>query len=135
MVYCPETAALLDGLPLADHSGRAPTVFFSLLEPHTRIPPHTGVSNTRAIIHLPLMLPPGCGFRVGGETREWEIGRAWAFDDTIEHEAWNDSDQMRAILIFDVWNPHLTEEERALLRTFYASADASGLNPEPAPGF
>lgn len=132
---CPETAALLDGLPLADHSGRAPTVFFSLLEPHTRIPPHTGVSNTRAIIHLPLMLPPGCGFRVGGETREWEIGRAWAFDDTIEHEAWNDSDQMRAILIFDVWNPHLAEEERALLRTFYASADTSGLNPEPAPGF
>jgi tetratricopeptide (TPR) repeat protein len=132
---CPETAALLDALPLADHSGRAPTVFFSLLEPHTRIPPHTGVSNTRAIIHLPLVVPPGCGFRVGGETREWQVGQAWAFDDTIEHEAWNNSDQMRAILIFDVWNPHLTAEERGLLRTFYATADSSGLNPEPAPGF
>ncbi len=132
---CPETAALLDTLPLADHSGRAPTVFFSLLAPHTRIPPHTGVSNTRAIVHLPLVVPPGCGFRVGGETREWRIGEAFAFDDTIEHEAWNDSDQMRAVLIFDVWNPHLTEEERQLLRVFYATADSSGLNPEPAPGF
>src|SRR5436305_728036 len=82
--------------------GGAPTVFVSLLRPGTHLPPHTGVSNVRTIIHLPLIVPPGCGFRVGGETRLWEAGRAWAFDDTIEHEAWNRSDQLRAILIFDV---------------------------------
>jgi aspartate beta-hydroxylase len=132
---CPATAAIIAALPLADLPGRTPTVFFSLLAPGTRIPPHTGVSNTRAIVHLPLVIPPECGFRVGGDTREWKIGEAWAFDDTIEHEAWNNSDQMRAVLIFDVWNPHLTTEERDLLRVFYRSADATGLNPDPAAGF
>jgi len=63
-----------------------------------------------------LIVPPGCGFRVGGETREWQVGRAWAFDDTIEHEAWNDSDIPRAILIFDIWHPELTLMERDLVR-------------------
>lgn len=129
---CPRTAAALDALPLADLPGRAPTAFFSILRPRTRIPPHTGVSNTRAIVHLPLIVPPGCGFRVGGETREWRVGEAFGFDDTIEHEAWNDSDEPRAVLILDVWNPHLIEPERALLREFYRVADASGHNPELA---
>jgi len=82
----------------------------------TRIPPHTGSSNVRATIHLPLVVPPGCGFRVGAETRAWEEGRAWAFDDTIEHEAWNESGQPRAILIVDAWNPLLTEVEREAVR-------------------
>jgi aspartyl/asparaginyl beta-hydroxylase (cupin superfamily) len=74
---------------------------------------------------LPLIVPDGCAFRVGGETRAWEEGKAWAFDDTIDHEAWNRSDQLRAILIFDVWNPHLTPDECTLLRSFYALADGS----------
>lgn len=123
---CPETARILESLPLQRIAGRAPTIFFSVLKPHTRLPAHSGVSNIRAIIHLPLIVPPGCGFRVGGETREWREGEAFAFDDTIEHEAWNDSDQPRAVLIFDVWNPHLTELERDLLGQFFAAADASG---------
>lgn len=118
----PQTAAAVEGLPLSDLPGHTPTVFFSLLQPGTHLPAHSGVSNVRAIIHLPLIIPPGCAFRVGGETREWEVGRAWAFDDTIEHEAWNRSDQVRAILIFDVWNPYLSEVERGLLRRFYAVA-------------
>lgn len=118
----PRTAAAVEALPLSDLPGRTPTVFFSLLRPGTHLPAHTGVSNVRAIIHLPLIVPPGCGFRVGGETREWKVGCAWAFDDTIEHEAWNRSDQVRAILIFDVWNPYITEVERELLRRFYAVA-------------
>ena len=74
---------------------------------------------------MPLIVPPGCGFRVGGETRVWEEGRAFVFDDTIEHEAWNDSDALRAVLIFDVWNPHLSDGERELLRRYFAAADAS----------
>jgi aspartyl/asparaginyl beta-hydroxylase (cupin superfamily) len=118
----PQTVEAVEALPLSDLPGRTPTVFFSLLRPGTHLPAHTGVSNVRAIIHLPLIVPPGCAFRVGGETREWEVGRAWAFDDTIEHEAWNRSDQLRAILIFDVWNPYITEVERDLLRRFYAVA-------------
>lgn len=128
---CPETAAALAKIPLADHAGRAPTAFFSLLHPRTRIPPHTGVTNARTIVHLGLVVPEKCGFRVGGEVREWEEGTAFAFDDTIEHEAWNDSDQLRAVLIFDVWNPHITPKERALVNQFFAAADASGLNPLP----
>lgn len=127
---CPMTAAALDAVPRATIPGRAPSAFFSMLKPHTRIPPHTGVSNTRAIIHLPLIVPPGCGFRVGGETRQWVEGKPFAFDDTIEHEAWNDSDQLRAVLIFDVWNPHLSAAEQDLIARYYSAADASGLNSE-----
>jgi aspartate beta-hydroxylase len=123
---CPETATAVEALPLADLPARAPTVFFSLLKPGAHLPAHTGVSNVRAIIHLPLIVPPGCSFRVGGETREWKMGEAWAFDDTIEHEAWNRSADMRAILIFDVWNPHIDRSERALLREFFPVADANG---------
>lgn len=123
---CPATAAALAAIPGARIPGRAPSAFFSMLKPQTRIPPHTGVTNTRAIVHLPLIVPSGCGFRVGGETRAWEEGTAFAFDDTIEHEAWNDSDDLRAVLIFDVWNPHMTAGERDLLLRYFASADASG---------
>ncbi|HEY3784632.1 MAG TPA: aspartyl/asparaginyl beta-hydroxylase domain-containing protein [Steroidobacteraceae bacterium] len=113
---CPKTAAMLTTIPGVDIPGRGPTSFFSILEGHTTIPPHTGVTNTRVIVHLPLIVPPGCRFRVGGETREWRPGETWVFDDTIEHEAWNDSDLARAILIFDVWNPQLTPIERELIR-------------------
>ena len=93
-----------------------PTAFFSVLRPRTHLPAHNGVTNSRAIIHLPLIVPEGCRFRVGGETREWRVGEAWAFDDTIEHEAWNDSDEPRVILILDAWNPLLTEAEKAVAR-------------------
>jgi aspartate beta-hydroxylase len=123
---CPRTATALASLPTTMLPGRAPSAFFSILKPHTRIPPHTGVTNTRAIVHLPLIVPQNCGFRVGGETREWRVGEAFAFDDTIEHEAWNDSDKYRAVLIFDVWNPHLTVAEQEVIARYYTAADATG---------
>ena len=113
---CPETAALLDRLPLLDIPGHAPTAMFSILKPGAHIPPHTGETNIRAVVHLPLVVPPDCGFRVGHDRREWVEGKAWGFDDTIEHEAWNRSGQARAILIVDTWNPYLTADERELLR-------------------
>jgi aspartyl/asparaginyl beta-hydroxylase (cupin superfamily) len=109
---------------LARIPGRAPTVFFSILKAGAHIPPHTGVTNTRTIIHLPLIVPGLCEFRVGGETRAWREGEAIAFDDTIEHEAWNRSDQDRAVLILDVWNPYLSETERALITQSFVVADA-----------
>lgn len=111
---CPRTAALLEKLPLAHQDGLAPTVVFSALSPKTRIPPHTGSTNIRLLTHLPLILPGKCGFRVGNETREWHMGEAFVFDDTIEHEAWNDSDEQRVVMIFDIWNPLLSEAERRL---------------------
>lgn len=117
---CPKTAAALERAPLAPIPGKAPSAFFSILKGGAHIPPHTGVTNTRAIIHLPLVVPPKCEFRVGAETREWVEGEAFAFDDTIEHEAVNRSDSRRLVLIFDVWNPHLSEREQALLMQFFA---------------
>lgn len=113
---CPKTAAVLERLPMCDVPDYAPGAYFSVLKPHTRLPPHTGTTNTRSIVHLPLVIPAGCRFRVGAETRFWEKGKAWVFDDTIEHDAWNDSDQIRIILIFDIWNPLLTSTERDLVR-------------------
>ena len=112
---CPRTAAILQSLPLMKLGEFSPNVMFSILAPHTRIPPHTGDTNARLVGHLPLMIPPKCWFRVGNETREWRHGEAWVFDDTIEHEALNDSDEIRVILIFDVWNPYLTAAERELV--------------------
>lgn len=112
---CPRTAALLESLPMAHQPEFAPTAMFSALDAHTRIPPHTGSTNTRLLTHLPLILPGPAAFRVGNETRPWRMGEAWVFDDTIEHEAWNDADELRVILIFDVWNPFLEPGERDLV--------------------
>ena len=120
---CPRTMAMLAGVPQPRQAGRTPAAMFSLLRPRTRIPPHTGVTNVRVVAHLPLIVPDGCGFRVGNETRQWVPGTAWVFDDTIEHEAWNHSEEPRAILIFDVWHPHLSVAERTMI-----TAMSEGLN-------
>lgn len=108
---CPRTWAAVQAAP-QPRIANSPTVMFSLLRPGARIAPHTGMFNTRLVCHLPLIVPPNCGFRVGNEVREWEVGKLMIFDDTIEHEAWNDSDQDRVVLIFDIWRPELSEQER-----------------------
>jgi aspartyl/asparaginyl beta-hydroxylase (cupin superfamily) len=112
----PRTVAALQGWPRGDIPGCGPSAVFSILDGKTRIPPHSGVSNARLIVHLPLIVPDGCWFRVGAERREWRPGEAFVFDDTIEHEAWNGSDTPRAILILDIWSPFLSEAERDLVR-------------------
>jgi hypothetical protein len=109
---CPRSWAAVQAAPLPRIDGMGPTAMFSLLRPGARINPHTGVFNTRLTCHLPLVVPPGCGFRVGNETREWREGELLVFDDTIEHEAWNHGGQDRIVLIFDVWRPELSEQER-----------------------
>ena len=118
---CPDTAAVLEALPMLDQPGFGPTAMFSVLAPRTHIPPHTGSSNTRMVVHLPLVLPPNCAFRVGNDTRDWKMGEAWVFDDTIEHEAMNGSDQTRVVLIFDIWNPMLSPAERELVGAMMAA--------------
>jgi aspartyl/asparaginyl beta-hydroxylase (cupin superfamily) len=109
---CPVTMEALAAVDQPQIAGRSPNAMFSLLKPRTRIPPHTGVANTRLVCHLPLIVPDDCWFRVGAETREWREGEAFVFDDTIEHEAANDSDLPRVVLIFDVWHPGLALAER-----------------------
>ncbi|GAA0620457.1 hypothetical protein GCM10009422_15120 [Brevundimonas kwangchunensis] len=121
---CPKTTEILEGLPMARQDGFAPTAVFSALEPHTHIPAHTGSANVRLLTHLPLILPGPARFRVGNTTREWKMGQAWVFDDTIEHEAWNDADEMRVILIFDVWNPYLTPAEQTLITAMMKAQQA-----------
>ncbi|GAB2536714.1 hypothetical protein GCM10027065_05550 [Rhodanobacter koreensis] len=110
---CPQTAALLDALPLARVREHSPETLFSVLRPGTHILPHRGVTNTRLVTHLPLIVPSDCALRVGGETHVWQEGRCVTFDDTFEHEAWNDSSETRVVLILDTWNPDLSEAERA----------------------
>ena len=110
--HCPQTMALLEKLPQPNIPGASPNAMFSLLAPNTVIPPHVGISNTRLVCHLPLVVPEGCWFRVGAETRYWKPGEAFVFDDTIEHEAANPTGELRVVFIFDVWHPDLSEIER-----------------------
>ena len=121
---CPQTMLALAGAPQPDQPGRTPSAMFSLLKPKTHIPPHTGVTNVRLVTHLALIIPEGCRFRVGNDTRQWVPGRALVFDDTIEHEAWNDSDQLRVVLIFDIWHPQLSPAERALITALTTGINA-----------
>jgi aspartyl/asparaginyl beta-hydroxylase (cupin superfamily) len=131
---CPETAATLEAMPLAAVPGFAPAAFFSSLTPGTRIAPHTGVTNARLIVHLGLIVPGDCTFRVGNETRSWQRGKAWVFDDTIEHEAHNASGQTRVVLIFDIWNPYLSEAERDLVCALLAAQREYYAEPPTAKG-
>jgi aspartyl/asparaginyl beta-hydroxylase (cupin superfamily) len=123
---CPVTMEVLSHLPQPTIAGASPNAMFSLLAPHTAIPPHVGVSNARLVCHLPLVVPPGCWFRVGAETRFWREGEAFVFDDTVEHEALNPSGALRVVMICDVWHPDLSPPEQAAIRAAVESEDASG---------
>lgn len=113
---CPATARALDSLPLCRIREHGPEVHFSVFTAGTHLLPHRGVTNTRIVAHLPLIIPEGdCALNVGGEIHRWQRGRVVAFDDTFDHEAWNRARTTRVVLIFDTWNPHLAEVERAAL--------------------
>jgi len=118
LALCPATAAALSAadVPRAEMAGFGPAALFLVLEPGTRVPPQHGVSNARLVAHLPLLAGPGCTLRVGSDTRTFEAGKAWVFDDSIEHEIRNDGESRLAVLVFDVWNPYLTAAERELVR-------------------
>jgi aspartyl/asparaginyl beta-hydroxylase (cupin superfamily) len=124
--HCPKTMALLEGLDQPEIGGAGPNAMFSLLAPGTAIPPHVGVSNARLVCHLPLIVPEGCWFRVGAETRHWRPGEAFLFDDTIEHEALNPTDQLRIVFIFDVWHPDLSSVEREAIKALIEADGGSG---------
>ena len=123
--HCPAVMGLLGTLDQPTIPRRGPNAMFSLLAPGAQIPPHTGVANTRLVCHLPLIVPPGCWFRVGDDRRAWEVGKAWVFDDTIEHEAANPSDALRVLLIVDTWHPDLSLAEREAVAAVMAATDAA----------
>jgi aspartyl/asparaginyl beta-hydroxylase (cupin superfamily) len=127
--HCPQTMKILKQIPQPRIAGCSPNAMFSLLAPNTTIPPHTGVSNTRLVCHLPLIVPIGCWFRVGAERRDWKRGEAFVFDDTIEHEAANPSDELRVVFIIDVWHPGLSTNEREAVRVMMeADANSAALS-------
>ena len=109
--YCrqfPKTAEVLKSVP---HYPIFRDAMFSVLAPGIHIPPHRDGSNAYLTCHLGLVLPSGCGIRVGGQTRAWEKGKCMIFDATYEHEAWNTSDQRRVVLVIDFPHPELTDVE------------------------
>jgi aspartate beta-hydroxylase len=129
---CPVTSAALDALPLSRVRAHGPEVLFSVFTPGTHLLPHRGVTNTRIVGHLPLMIPPDCALNVGGEIHAWREGEVVVFDDTYEHEAWNRSDRTRVVLIFDLWNPYMTEAERAAIAEIVAAVGDLRLDIESA---
>jgi len=120
---CPATMTALDKVPLSRIGSRTPSVLFSKLTPGAHIPPHRGMLNCRLICHLPLIVPEGCWLRVGNETRSWREGRLMIFDDSIQHEARNDSGETRIVLLFDIWRPELSDDERAGISAVFDTID------------
>lgn len=96
---CPETTRILDAIPGATMAG------FSRLLARSHISPHHGECGAVLRMHLALTVPPGCRFRVGQETTAWCEGKTLLFDDTMQHEAFNDSDLDRTVLIVDFYRP------------------------------
>jgi aspartate beta-hydroxylase len=118
---CPRTAAALDSVPLSRVREHGPEVLFSVFTAGTHLLPHRGVTNTRIVAHLPLIVPKDCALSVAGLVHEWKEGEIVVFDDTYEHEAWNRSQNIRVVLIFDLWNPFLTEVERIAVAELIAA--------------
>lgn len=111
----PCLAATLETLPLMRLDDRPVEAFLSVLHPGTRIPAHFGVANHRLTVHLPLIVPDKCGLSVNGIARQTVAGSVMIFDDSFSHHAWNDSDSIRVVLIFEIWVPELTTAERAAI--------------------
>ncbi len=124
---CPRTMEALSATSQPMVPGQTPTAIFSKLAPGASIPPHHGVLNTRLICHLPLIVPENCGaIRVGNYQQAWREGEAFVFDDSMEHEAWNNSDSERVVLLFDVWRPDLSADERHWIGEMLQAVDAYG---------
>jgi aspartate beta-hydroxylase len=110
---CPATTAVLEAHRTAISLNGM--IYFSCLDPNTRLAAHRGPTNLRLRCHLGIEIPHECGLRVGGVSGTWRAGRCIVFDDSLEHESWNESDRRRVVLVVDVWHPDLSEDEVLLL--------------------
>lgn len=115
---CPWTARLLESIPGVTTFS---TVLFSALAPKTIVSPHCGVTNAKLRCQLPLIVPDGCGLRVGDSLLRQRAGRCLIFDDSFVHSAWNLSDRPRFVLLFDFYHPDLTAPEVDLLERMIAT--------------
>lgn len=103
----PKTFALLQSIPNLTFAG------ITVLEPKSKVLPHNGETNTTIRCHLGLKIPapyPVCGVRVGTEERGWEEGKVLMFSDAHYHNVWNDSDQRRFVLVFDIVRPEYANQ-------------------------
>ncbi|XP_048794712.1 aspartyl/asparaginyl beta-hydroxylase isoform X6 [Lagopus muta] len=111
----PKTCALLERFPEATGCRRG-QIKYSVMLPGTHVWPHTGPTNCRLRMHLGLVIPKeGCRIRCAQENRTWEEGKVLIFDDSFEHEVWQDAESYRLIFIVDVWHPELTAQQRRTL--------------------
>ncbi|XP_039922212.1 aspartyl/asparaginyl beta-hydroxylase isoform X2 [Hirundo rustica] len=111
----PKTCALLERFPEATGCRRG-QIKYSVMHPGTHVWPHTGPTNCRLRMHLGLVIPKeGCRIRCAQENRDWEEGKVLIFDDSFEHEVWQDAESYRLIFIVDVWHPELTAQQRRTL--------------------
>jgi aspartate beta-hydroxylase len=127
---CPKTTEALFAVPGLMTNIPFAYSFFSTLQPGARIAAHFGPCNLRLRVHLPLTVPSAdpaqCGIDVAGITRPWEDGVPMIFDDSYEHKTWNLTQQPRAILLFDVWHPDLSPEERSAAQEMFQYSKAQG---------
>jgi len=118
---CPETVRIIESIPAV--RTLAGMIYFSDMVPGTHIVPHKGPTNMRVRCHLGIHVPADCAMRVGKETRTWEAGKCLVFDDSFEHEVWNNSDQTRTVLIVDLWHPDLAAIEVEALEGLHRYAE------------
>ena len=127
---CPLTSAVLESIELCRIDDEAPEICFSVLAPGSTILPHFGVTNARAVMHLPLVAPPDCALNIVGiGEHHWREGELMMFDDTYGHEAWNRSQQTRVILLMDCWNPHLSPVEKLAVKQLIETIGAPYRDP------
>uniref|UniRef100_A0A8C2ELY3 Un-named hu7910 n=1 Tax=Cyprinus carpio TaxID=7962 RepID=A0A8C2ELY3_CYPCA len=113
--YVPKTCGLLERYTEATSCKRG-QIKFSVMQAGTHVWPHTGPTNCRLRMHLGLVIPSkGCRIRCTNQTREWEEGKVLIFDDSFEHEVWQEAESFRLIFIVDVWHPELTQLQRQTL--------------------
>ncbi|XP_044905825.1 aspartyl/asparaginyl beta-hydroxylase isoform X5 [Felis catus] len=111
----PKTCSLLDKFPETTGCRRG-QIKYSVMHPGTHVWPHTGPTNCRLRMHLGLVIPKeGCKIRCANESKTWEEGKVLIFDDSFEHEVWQDAASFRLIFIVDVWHPELTPQQRQSL--------------------
>ncbi|XP_077126665.1 aspartyl/asparaginyl beta-hydroxylase isoform X3 [Ranitomeya variabilis] len=111
----PKTCALLERFPESTGCRRG-QIKYSVMHPGTHVWPHTGPTNCRLRMHLGLVIPrQGCKIRCANDTRSWEEGKVLIFDDSFEHEVWQDANSYRLIFIVDVWHPELSQHQRRTL--------------------
>jgi len=125
---CPKTAAFIDSLGPKLFSTPFSYCFFSTLHPGAKIEPHSSSMNLRLRVHLPLIVPKSSkhGIACGASERTWEEGRCTVLDDSYVHHVFNDTEEPRVVLLFDIWHPDIVEEERRSIEEMFEYSQKMG---------